>query len=333
MQRPSRPRNSAKPPSTTGLRVYKPTGQFAEKMFAACFVLSASTNTRKAYWSDARAWLFFCRERDIDPQSPAVIAVVAWVESMKKDKAAPKTVARRINALCSIYRQLRRDGLRVNNEPINNPFSPEDGPRRESALAIEPTPAATPKAVKALLDTCDASFEGVRDKAILRILWATGARRASVSSMTFERLEKEGSDFVAAFVVKGNKEVRVLIMGRAAEALRLWIERRTPPGGRARGPVWVFPNGSSFVENDVWAVVRRRAKMAGVEETITPHTFRVAFLTLNPADLESKQDAAGHADPATTRLYDRKWRGRSAFESMPEVEDLEVLDVTPKRNK
>lgn len=52
--------------------------------------------------------------------------------------------------------------------------------------------------------------------------------------------------------------------------------------------------------------------------------LRVAFLTYNRAGLEAKQEAAGHADPATTRLYDRTaWRGRQAFEQMPEIEEAE----------
>jgi integrase/recombinase XerD len=70
-------------------------------------------------------------------------------------------------------------------------------------------------------------------------------------------------------------------------------------------------------------MVRQRAREAGVTERITPHSFRASFLTFGNASLDARQAAAGHADAATTQLYDRRdWRGREAFELMPEVEDL-----------
>ena len=285
----------------------------------ACFSISASNNTRRAYWTDVRHWFAFCEERNVDPAQPPSVAVIAWTESMRLAGTAPKTNARRIAALSSVYDRLRRDHPAV--VPIN-PFSIENGPEREVALPLQPTPVASPEAVRAVLATCDASPDGLRDAAIIRVLWATGARRASLTAMTFERLRRDRTDFVATLVAKGNKEVRALICGRAATALAVWLDQLRAMG-IVRGHIWRTTAGAVLREKDVWRMLRRRAKHAGIVEQITPHTFRVAFLTFNPAGLESKQDAAGHADPATTRLYDRdNWRGREAFEAMPEVEDL-----------
>jgi integrase/recombinase XerD len=293
---------------------YVPSGAFAQHAMAACYSLSASLNTRRAYWTDVRRWLEFCDRRGLEPFRPPEIAVAMWVEQMKLDNEAPKTRSRRVSALSSIYDQLRRQKV-----VDVNPFSVDVGPKRERALAIKPTPAASADAVLAIAEACaDGTPEGLRDEAIVRILWATGARRASVAGMTHERLQREGKDFVALLRAKGDKDVRVLIRGRAAEALHRWLTV-APPG--RRGHLWCSTSGAALVEKDIWKIVRSRARQAGIEESITPHTFRVSFLTINPAALDAKQDAAGHADPATTRLYDRKWRGREAFELMPEIED------------
>ena len=76
-----------------------------------------------------------------------------------------------------------------------------------------------------------------------------------------------------------------------------------------------------LVEHNLNRAITKRAERVGAY--LTPHMLRVAFITYNPAELEAKQDAAGHADPATTQGYDRNaWKGRAAFVAMPEVEDL-----------
>jgi site-specific recombinase XerD len=284
-------------------------------MMAACFKVSASLHTRRAYWADACRWLEFCDERGQNPAQPGYAAVEAWMAQMAA--LAPKTRARRMAALASIYDRLRRDGKLT--LPVN-PFSVADGPAREKVVALHPTPIADPRHVQAAIDVCDDSPDGLRDAAILRVLWATGARRSSLTSMTFDKLRREREGYMAIVFGKGGKQLRLFIPGKAAAALDAWLGCLRN-AGITDGSIWRMTNGATLVEKDIWKIVRRRAKQAGVEGTLSPHTFRVAFLTLNPADLAAKQDAAGHSDPATTRQYDRQWRGRGAFESMPEVEE------------
>jgi integrase/recombinase XerD len=304
-----------------GIELYAPKSDFEALAYAACFSISASENTRKAYWTDFRHWQAFCVARNVDPKSPGEVPVIAWVEDMRKKGVAPKTRARRIAGLCSVYRLLRKQ-----RHVTSNPFSLEDGPDRERAVPLEPTPVASPEHVRKLLATCDDTTpEGRRDAAMIRVLWGTGARRGSLLAMTLERLRKDGPNYVASLVAKGNKEVRVLIRGKAAEALAKWLADLRE-GKMSTGPIWRKRNAQPMDERSFARMIQRRARTAGVTDVISPHMFRVAFLTYNPAGLESKQDAAGHADPATTRMYDRtSWRGREAFERMPEVEDTEEI--------
>lgn len=305
--------------SSQALQRYGAGSEFESAVVIACAELAPSEATRDAYLGDFfKHWLPFCRQYDVDPQRPEAKrgTVVAFVEHMKKRGDAPKSRARRMSALSSIYRQLRRSDV-----VDRNPFSVDEGPKRGRALPLEPTPIAAPATIAKMIATCDGSILGVRDVAIIRILWATGIRRASLISMTFEKLRRDRGEFQATVVGKGDKDLRILVRGKAAAALAAWLDV-LKDAKLSSGPVWRTKKGP-MTERALGHMLDRRAKLAGVTDPISPHTFRVAFLTYNPAGLEAKQDAAGHADPATTMLYDRaSWRGREAFEQMPEIEDV-----------
>lgn len=276
--------------------------------------ISSSDATRKEYRRDFDLWLKFCGELGIDPKDPLDGSVVAWVEWMKRKGHAPSSRARRMSALCSLYRELRRKKV-----VPGNPFSADDGPRREKVTVKEPTPLPSPSAVGKMIAACDETPLGLRDAAMIRILWSTGMRRTSLLSMTFEKLRKDRSGIVATVRKKGGSDQRVLVRGKAKEALDKWLDV-CRQGGMDTGPIWRRRSGKPLTESELNRVLARRG--AGAEH-VSPHMLRVAFLTFNPAGLEAKQDAAGHADPKTTKLYDRdSWRGRDAFEKMPEVEDV-----------
>ena len=300
---------------------------FERHAHVACFSIAANDLTRRAYWGDYMAWRSFYREHGFDPAKPPNGAVEAWVESLKRCDEAPKTRARRMSALSSIYRRLcrpRRDGPPIADR---NPFSADEGPDREQANALEPTPIADPNRVRRVLETCGGSEMDIRDAAIIRVFWATGIRRASLIGMTFARLCRERQrtgnpvSFVATVIGKRGKEVRILIRGNAAAALERWLAI-LEESKFSTGPIWRSKRGP-MTARDLGHMLDRRTSMIGEKPgSLTPHGFRVAFLTYNPAGLEAKQDAAGHADPKTTRIYDRaSWRGRAAFEQMPEIED------------
>ena len=181
---------------------------------------------------------------------------------------------------------------------------------------------AEPALVRRILATCDESELSRRDEAILRILWGTGMRRMSLLSMQFTQTRRERDCFVAAVVGKRGKQLRVLIKGGAAVALEQWLTI-LKAATITSGPIWLTPRGRPVTPRDLTRMLDRRLAQIGEKAgALTPHMFRVSFLTLNPAGLEAKADAAGHSDPKTTRLYDRKsWRGLEAFQAMPEIED------------
>ena len=307
---------------------YQPHSLFAREVKAAIDQLSSSRSTRRAYWLDARHWLRFCDDVGIAPalisattkrdkakRTKLVGAVSAFVDRMVQDEVASTSRVRRIAALSSIY-----DRLRQTEATLFNPFSPLTGPKRERGVREQPTPPVEPLVAERLLAACaaDTTSAGTRDAALLRLLWGTGMRRSSAASLTRERLvpQADGS-YLAEVAAKGQRLVRVLIRGRAAEALRVHLA-----GTANGGAVFRRDSGKPMKGKDVWNVVKRRTREAGVSVRVTPHCFRASFVTFGMAPLDERSQAAGHADVATTLLYDHQtWRGRAAFEQMPEVED------------
>jgi integrase/recombinase XerD len=310
-----------------GLQLHVETGSFEAFVALALGQISKNWNTLDAYWRDVRRWLDFCARHNIDPHKPRRQEVSLWMDEMREAGVQAKTRTRRISSLCSVYRELRRELTDKHGKEIapvvlvKNPFSVDDGPRRERGNARRPTPVARPDVVQKLLATCDASPLGVRDRALIRILWATGIRRSSACAMTIDALEEDRDGYQLDVEAKGAKNVRILVRGTAATDLAAWLETLRA-AGITKGPLWRTKR-AQLTERGIWWMLRTRADRAKVSGRLSPHMLRVAFLTFNRAGLEAKQEAAGHADPATTRMYDRTaWRGREAFEQMPEVEEV-----------
>ena len=111
---------------------------FDRAVMLALVEISAVDATRREYRRDFDLWRTFCGEVGIDPTAPQDGAVAAWVEWMRRKGHASKSRARRMSALSSIYRELRRK-----KAVGSNPFSVDEGPKREKVSVDEPTQVAT----------------------------------------------------------------------------------------------------------------------------------------------------------------------------------------------
>jgi site-specific recombinase XerD len=161
----------------------------------------------------------------------------------------------------------------------------------------------------ALLNSCAPRPLGVRDAAIMSLLYGCGLRRAELVALNIEDYIKEESELIVRG--KGNKQ-RVVPVGNAAPALADWLAIR----GEESGPLfWGLGNrnrGRRLTDQAIYNMLRKRARLAGVSR-LSPHDFRRTFvgdLLDAGADIVTVQKMAGHADPATTSRYDR--RGKRA---------------------
>ena len=210
----------------------------------------------------------------------------------------PRTVARRLSALRRFYQHLEREG-RIRNNPCERVDAPRLG---------RPLPGVlSEREVERLLAAPDLeTASGVRDRAMLEVLYATGLRVSELVGLRSEQVNLIQG--VLRVVGKGGKE-RLVPLGEPAVE---WLERYFRKGrpdilGERRTPA-LFPTsrGRAMTRQAFWHLVKRYAARAGISQGISPHTLRHAFATHlldHGADLRVVQMLLGHRDISTTQIY------------------------------
>ncbi|HET9157779.1 MAG TPA: site-specific tyrosine recombinase XerD [Myxococcaceae bacterium] len=161
--------------------------------------------------------------------------------------------------------------------------------------------------VEALLEApADTTPAGLRDRAMLHVLYATGLRVSELVGLSINSVQLDAGYLVARG--KGDKERLVPLGRRAVAEVRSWLGRGRPAllRGRASRALFVGPRGTALTRQGVWKLVRRHALAAGIKKQLSPHKLRHSFATHlveRGADLRVVQAMLGHADLATTQIY------------------------------
>jgi integrase/recombinase XerD len=263
-------------------------------------------NTLEAYRSDLShfaAWLEARHGKKLIEGDVADIQ--AYLGHLFRKKTRASSAARLLSSLKRFYRYCLRQG-RIKADPtlrIDSPKLPRGLPKSLTEEDIENLLAA-PRADKAL---------GLRDKAMLETLYASGLR---VSELVTLKLRQVSQDMgVVRVVGKGSKE-RLVPLGEEAIAwIRQYLKEARPEllGGRAADDLFVTARGSAMTRQMFWHLLRRYAAQAGLKKSVSPHTLRHAFAThlLNHgADLRVVQLLLGHSDISTTQIYTHVARER-----------------------
>ena len=262
--------------------------------------------TLTAYRRDLKAfaaWLQKERQAALDAAVAGDIeAYLAWRFSRR---AQPRSAARYTSALKRFYRYLVRESLITADPTLNvdSPKLPRSLPKTLSEADVE-----------RLLEGAEAETPlGVRDRAMLETLYATGLRVSELVGLRLTALNL--NDGVLRVTGKGNKD-RLVPLGE--EAVR-WLQRYLADGrgallaGRLCDAVFVTARGEGMTRQAFWYLIKRRARVAGIERALSPHTLRHAFAThlLNHgADLRVVQMLLGHSDISTTQIYTHVARER-----------------------
>jgi len=215
------------------------------------------------------------------------------------------TANRRLATLRRFYRWALREGM-IDRDPTLRLTGAKAPPRFPRAL--------TEEQVEALLAAPDAETDlGLRDRAMLELLYATGLRVTELVGLRL--IEVSLADGLVRVTGKGEKE-RVVPIGEEA---RLWLERYLGKGrpallkSRSADAVFVTRQGRSMSRQMFWKLIRRYALQADIRAPLSPHGLRHAFAThlLNHgADLRVVQMLLGHADISTTQIYTHVARER-----------------------
>ncbi len=219
--------------------------------------------------------------------------------------APPRTIARRLSALRRFYLHQCRE-RRVEQDPCARVDAPKLG---------RPLPDALTEAqVETLIAAPDTSTPfGLRDRAMLELLYATGLRVSELVTLTVAQLNRRQG--VIRVSGKGNKERLVPVGDEALEWLSVYLRDGRGLILGARQSEALFPSraGRAMTRQAFWQIIKRHASSAGIRKPLSPHTLRHAFAThlLNHgADLRVVQMLLGHSDISTTQIYTHVARER-----------------------
>ena len=253
----------------------------------------ASRHTLRGYATDlAELRAFLARQGVTELHSADGRAIRAWLAWLHDRKLAKSSIARKLATVRSCFKFLARRGV-VELNPARQVRSPKLPKRLPSFLPKDES--------KELLDLrTERSGAGLRDGAVLELLYATGLRVAECCGL--DRDDVDGRQGTVRVLGKGGKERVVPVGDEALHAVDSWLAVR----GEARGALFTNARGGRLTTRSVHRIVKQRARAAGIDRRVTPHTLRHSFATHmlgEGADLRLIQELLGHSRLSTTQRY------------------------------
>ena len=261
-----------------------------------------SRHTLSAYASDLGQFADFVATRSgrtggVKAADPGDFA--AFADDMEARGYSPSTRARKIAALKSLFRFLKDEGV-VDSNPTEHVRTPRVGRALPKALSVEQ--------VDRLLDATasDGSPEGLRDGAMLELLYACGLRVSELVGLDMRDVDLE--QLTVRCIGKGSRERLIPLYEQAASAVTRYLEGGRPHLATAKSDNALFLSrrSSRITRQGFWLRLRRMAARAGIEARLTPHTLRHSFATHllhGGASLRHVQELLGHSSIATTQIY------------------------------
>lgn len=259
-----------------------------------------SLNTVESYKRDVTQYISYLDGTGVtDISSTTKTTVLSYLLYLQKEGRASSTVSRTLASLRSYYLFMMQNGV-VKSNPTSNLEAPHVEKKIPKILSGEE--------VELLLEqpkNCD--NKGIRDKAMLELLYATGIRVSELINLDVSDVNVPMS-FVRC---KGGKKERIIPMGHQAKnALENYINnvRKYMVKDENETALFVNCSGARLSRQGFWKLIKYYQHIAGIETDITPHTLRHSFaahLLENGADLHSIQEMMGHADISSTQVYSR----------------------------
>ena len=259
-----------------------------------------SLNTVESYKRDVTQYISYLDGTGVtDISYTTKTTVLSYLLYLQKEGRASSTVSRTLASLRSYYLFMMQNGV-VKSNPTSNLEAPHVEKKIPKILSGEE--------VELLLEqpkNCD--NKGIRDKAMLELLYATGIRVSELINLDVSDVNVPMS-FVRC---KGGKKERIIPMGhQAKDALENYINnvRKYMVKDENETALFVNCSGARLSRQGFWKLIKYYQHIAGIETDITPHTLRHSFaahLLENGADLHSIQEMMGHADISSTQVYSR----------------------------
>ncbi|MDY3920219.1 MAG: site-specific tyrosine recombinase XerD [Candidatus Limivivens sp.] len=258
----------------------------------------SSASTVMSYQRDLKRLIAFLAAREIsDVRDVTVTSLNAYILYLEKTGFSTATVSRNVASMKAFFHYAFGHRI-VEKDPTEQIKAPHIEKKMPGILSED-------EAVRLLEQPSTNNPKGIRDKAMLELLYATGLRVTELVSMKTSDVNLN----MNYIICRDDGKERVIPFGNAArEALEQYYGASRQLLLKDAESEYVFVNcsGKSMSRQGFWKLIKQYAKKAGIEEDITPHTLRHSFaahLVQNGADLKAVQEMMGHSDIATTQMY------------------------------
>ena len=260
----------------------------------------SSENTTASYKRDLCSFVRFLEESGIDDiKMVNRTNVMAYIYDLQRQDKAPATISRNAASIRAYFVYLNKMKI-VEGNPAEGLETPKVEKKMPSVLTLDE--------VEKLLDQPDISeIKGIRDKAMLEVLYATGMRVTELISLNVSDINIE-MEYLSC---RSADRIRIIPLGsKALEAVDLYMQKARMSMLRDEEEKALFVNcfGHPMTRQGFWKIIKGYAKKAGIKTEITPHMLRHSFavhLIENGADIQSVQEMMGHSDISTTQMYAR----------------------------
>ncbi|MFQ5953017.1 MAG: tyrosine recombinase XerC [Candidatus Omnitrophota bacterium] len=253
-----------------------------------------SDHTLRCYRSDLKEFADFLENKD--PKSITHLHLRRFLARLKQKNHAKRTIVRKLGAIRSFFRFLFRE-KHIKANPADSVFTPKLDKKLPEFLDAD-------RIIKLITAPARNDAAGLRDRAILEVLYSTGMRVSELVG-----LNQEDVDLISgAAKVRGKgKKERITVLGKKAQsALDNYMDKRKTAGSGASKALFLNKLGTRLTDRSVRRIVNKYIRQCSIDQKISPHSIRHSFATHmlnNGADLRSVQELLGHKNLSTTQIY------------------------------
>ena len=257
----------------------------------------SSKSTLSAYIADIREWTDFLKERGKEPEEAGSSDAAAFMMHLNNSGKSTATVNRKLASLRGFYNYL----VKIKAVSDNPTGSLKSGKVYRKELVY-----LTVQEVNDLLDFKDDTPAGLRDRAMLELMYATGIRASEVCAANVADIDLR----IGFISVKSSGKMRMVPIGRPARAaLKEYLNSARQvllKDKKDDGALFLSYIGERLTRQGVWKILKLRGDAAGLTDKLSPQILRNSFaahMIQNGADIKSLQDILGHEDITATRIY------------------------------
>lgn len=276
-----------------------PTSELVDRFLVHLTVeRGVSSNTTRAYAADLARYLEWAERSSIDPVTLSHRQMRAYLAELDRAQYARRTIARRLSSIRTFFAYLHTQGV-VGSDPSAVLTTPKVPSRLPKVMAAD--------AVNRMLEAPDLSTPaGLRDKSILELLYATGARVSEIAGLRLGDIDLAQGQLTV--MGKGSKQRIVPVHHMALESVRMYLRDARPKLAKTDSEPHMFlsARGRPYSSDAVRRMFKRYLAATGAAETLSPHALRHTFAThlLDAgADLRTVQELLGHVALSTTQIY------------------------------